>query len=127
MRTIKTKIIVSVILCALLSAVVCGGISVANSSSTSYESSRTDMLLHCENQSMTLISMMEKIEQSVSTVYSVALERLDNVSSFKNSKSYVDEYTKEMEDILLIPYSIKKKISKKLIRQKTTKKESVEF
>lgn len=101
MTTIKAKIIVSVVLCALLSAIVCGGISVANSSKTSYESSKTDMLLHCENQSMTLNSMMEKIEQSVSTVYSVALQRLDNVASFKNSKAYVDNYTQEIEDILL--------------------------
>ncbi len=101
MRTIKAKIIVSVILCALLSAVVCGGISVSNSNKTAYANSKSDMLLQCENQSITLNSMMEKIEQSVSTVYSVALQRLDNVASFKSSKSYVDDYTKEMEDILV--------------------------
>ena len=101
MRTIKAKIIVSVILCALLSAVVCGGISVSNSNKTAYANSEADMLLHCENQSITLNSMMEKIEQSVSTVYSVALQKLDNVDSFKKNKSYVDDYTKEMEDILV--------------------------
>lgn len=101
MRTIKTKIIVSVILCALLSAAVCGGISTVNTGSTTYQNSKADMLLHCENQSMTLNSMMEKIEQSVSIVYNVALERLDNVDSFKTNKSYVDRYTKDMEDILL--------------------------
>lgn len=101
MRTIKTRIIISVILCALLSSVVCGSISVINSSKTSYEGSMSDMLLHCENQSMTLNSMMENIEQSVSIVYSVALQRLDNINSFKSSKKYVDEYTKDMENILL--------------------------
>lgn len=101
MRTIKFKIIVSVVLCALLSAVICGGISIANSSTSSYESSKSDMLLQCKNQSMALNSMMEKVEQSVTSVYNVALERLDDVSAFKSSKDYVEDYTDEMEDILL--------------------------
>lgn len=101
MRSIKTRIIVAVVMCALLSAVVCGGISVVNSSKTSYAESQSDMLLYCENQGMVLNSMMEKIEQSVSTVYHVALQRLDDVSAFKGSKEYVDAYTEEMADILL--------------------------
>ncbi len=101
MRSIKAKIIVSVVVCALLSALVCGGISIVNSSKTSYAASQSDMLLYCENQSMALNTMMEKIEQSVSTVYSVALHRLDDVSAFKTSKEYVDNYTKEIENILL--------------------------
>lgn len=100
MRTIKAKIIVSVILCALVSAVICGGISIANSSTTSYENSMNTMLLLCRNQSATLNSTMEKVEQSVDTVYSVALERLDDVAAFKSDKAYVDKYTAEMEGIL---------------------------
>lgn len=100
MRTIKAKIIVSVILCALVSAVICGGISILNSGATSYENSKNTMLLECKNQSMTLSSMMEKVEQSVDTVYSVALQRLDDVKAFKSDKAYVDAYTAEMEGIL---------------------------
>ncbi|NLL80572.1 MAG: methyl-accepting chemotaxis protein [Clostridiales bacterium] len=100
MGKIKTKIIVSVILCALMSAVICGGISIINSSATSYDNSRQEMLLNCENQSMVLNSMMEKVEQSVDTLYSVSLQKLDDVEAFKTSKAYVDEYTKEMESIL---------------------------
>lgn len=101
MRTIKAKVIISVILCSLLSAVICGGISIANSGATSYESSRQEMGLSCVNQSAELNSMMEKVAQSVDTVYSIALERIDNVSEFKTSTEYVDSYTEEMKDILL--------------------------
>lgn len=100
MRTIKAKIIVSVILCALASAVICGGISIANSSATSYENSVNTMLLVCRNQSAALSGTMGKVEQSVDTVYSVALERLDDVAAFKSDKAYVDKYTAEMEGIL---------------------------
>lgn len=101
MKTIKAKIIVSVILCSLVSALICGGISIANSGANSYASSQKEMTLSCKNQSMLLDHMMEKVVQSVDTVYSIALERIDNVAQFKSSKQYVDEYTKQMEGILL--------------------------
>lgn len=101
MRSIKAKVIISVILCSLISAFICGGISIVNTGATSYASSQEEMELSCENQSMALDSMMEKVAQSVDTVYSIALERLEDVSEFESSTLYVDNYTKEMEDILL--------------------------
>lgn len=101
MKTIKTKIVVSVILCALISSVICGGISVVNASVNSYESSRDDMLLQCENQGMILNNMMNRVEQSVDTVYNISLQRLDDVEAFKSSKAYVDEYTADLEGTLL--------------------------
>ena len=40
MKSIKTKIIAAVIFCSLLSTVICGGISIVNSSKTSVEDSK---------------------------------------------------------------------------------------
>ena len=43
MKSIKTKIIVTVILCSLVSTFICGAISIVNSVSTSYEDSQQSM------------------------------------------------------------------------------------
>lgn len=101
MRSIKAKVVISVILCSLISTLICGGISIINSARTSYESSQAEMKLTCENQSGRLDTMMEKMAQSVDTVYSIALSRLGNVNEFKTNKEYVDAYTKDMEETLL--------------------------
>lgn len=101
MKTIKAKIIISVVLCALLSSVICGGISIYDSGTTSYEDSKSEMLLKCENQSLLLDGMLKDVEQSVDTLYSMALRLLDDPEEFKSSKEYVDEYTAAMEPMLL--------------------------
>lgn len=98
--TIKAKIIFSVIFCALLSALVCGGLSIITSKQTSDESSRDYMQLSAQNDTTSLNLMMDRIEQSVGNLYSVALQKLDNPDEFKTSKDYVDSYTAEMEGIL---------------------------
>lgn len=101
MRTIKAKITISVVLCALLSALICGTVSIINSSKTTYQDSQWKMRLECKNQGMVLDTMMQKTEQSVETVYSMALRRLEDVQKFKSSKTYVDNFTKELQGILL--------------------------
>lgn len=101
MRTIKAKVIISVILCSLMSALICGGISIVNSGTVSFENSKQEMVLNCENQSLLLDDAMEKVVQSVDTVYSIALQRLEDIGAFKTNKTYVDDYTEEMSGILL--------------------------
>ena len=101
MKTIKVKIIASVILCALLSAAVCGGLSILTSKTVSDETSREYMLLCTQNASAVLDRMMGNVELSVENLYSVALERLDDVEEFKTNPAYVESYTEEIADILL--------------------------
>ncbi|MDE7340470.1 MAG: methyl-accepting chemotaxis protein [Lachnospiraceae bacterium] len=101
MKTIKVKIIASVILCALLSAIVCGGLSILTSKTVSDETSREYMLLCTQNASAVLDRMMGNVELSVENLYSVALERLDDVEEFKTNPAYVESYTEEIADILL--------------------------
>lgn len=101
MKTMKAKVIISVILCSLMSALICGSISIVNSGTVSYENSKKEMALSCENHSMKLNDMMVQVEQSVDTLYSVALQNLDDVSKFKSDTAYVNSYTEKMESILL--------------------------
>lgn len=61
MKSIKTKIIVTVILCSLVSTFICGAISIVNSVSTSYEDSQQEMQLKCVSQSDELDTMMQNV------------------------------------------------------------------
>ena len=101
MKSIKTKIIVTVILCSLVSTFICGAISIVNSVSTSYEDSQQEMQLKCVSQSDELDTMMQNVSQSVEMVYSIAVAKLEHAASFKTSKDYVDTYTKQMLPILM--------------------------
>ena len=101
MKSIKTKIIVTVILCSLVSTFICGAISSVNSVSTSYEDSQQEMQLKCVSQSDELDTMMQNVSQSVEMVYSIAVAKLEHAASFRTSKDYVDTYTKQMLPILM--------------------------
>lgn len=101
MKSIKTKIIVTVILCSLVSTFICGAISIVNSVSTSYEDSQQEMQLKCVSQSDELDTMMQNVSQSVEMVYSIAIAKLEHAASFRTSRDYVDTYTKQMLPILM--------------------------
>ena len=101
MKSIKTKIIVTVILCSLVSTFICGAISIVNSVSTSYEDSQQEMQLKCVSQSDELDTMMQNVSQSVEMVYTIAVAKLEHAASFRTSKDYVDTYTKQMLPILM--------------------------
>lgn len=101
MKSIKTKIIVTVILCSLVSTFICGAISIVNSVSTSYEDSQQEMQLKCVSQSDEIDTMMQNVSQSVEMVYSIAVAKLEHAASFRTSKDYVDTYTKQMLPILM--------------------------
>lgn len=101
MRSIKSKIIIAVILSSIITTCICGGIAIVNSFKTSNADSQKQMQSYCENQSEELNKTMEKVEQSVNTIYRIALLQLDDVSAFKSSKKYVDDYTEAINNVLL--------------------------
>lgn len=100
MKSIKARIILTVVVCSLLSAGICGGISVVNSGKSEYEDSKEEMQYVCENLGAQMEAQLERVEQSVNTAYSVVLQQLDDVDAFKTDKAYVDAFTVIMEQML---------------------------
>lgn len=100
MKSIKSKIVLVVIMCSLISTVICGSISIVESSRVAKESSRDRMGLVCENQSQKLDSMMRQVSQSVDTLYDLALSELDDFGKFKSDAGYVDTYTQKIAPML---------------------------
>lgn len=100
MKSIKTKIILAVLMCSLISTVICGSISIYESSRRSEESSQEKMALVCQNQSRKLDSMMTQVAQSVDTLNDLALSELDDFAKFKSDSAYVDSYTDKIAPTL---------------------------
>lgn len=100
MRSIKARILATVIVCTLLTSFICGGVSIVNSRKTVYEDSQKEMQYACANQAAELNSQMSRVEQSVNTAYNVALQQLTDVEAFKTSKAYVDNFTAIMNEML---------------------------
>ncbi len=100
MKSIKARIILTVVICSLLSAGICGGISIINSGKSEYEDSKEEMRYVCENQGAQMEAQLERVEQSVNTAYSVVLQQLTDVAAFKSDKAYVDAFTVIMEQML---------------------------
>ncbi len=100
MRSIKARILTTVIVCTLLSSLICGGVSIVNSAKTVYEDSQKEMQYACENQAAQLNSNMGSVEQAVTTAYHVVLQQLTDVNAFKTDKAYVDAFTAIMSEML---------------------------
>lgn len=100
MRSIKSRILITVVICTLLASLVCGGVSIYNASGMVYEDSKKEMQYICAAQAADLNAQMLRIEQSVNTAYQLALQRIDNLQSFKTSTLYVNNVTITMRQRL---------------------------
>lgn len=99
MKSIKSKIIISIVICTLLSSVPIVLLSMQNVYSTSNQGAETEMTLTCRNGKSEIDAQISKIEQSVDTLSSIVMEKLD-FSKFKNNKTYVKQYTDSLlEDV----------------------------
>lgn len=100
MKSIKARILATVIVCTLLTSFICGGVSILNSRKTVYADSQREMQYACANQAAQLNAQMNRVEQSVNTAYNIALQQLTDVNAFKTSKAYVDNFTAIMNEML---------------------------
>lgn len=100
MKSIKARILATVIVCTLLTSFICGGVSILNSRKTVYADSQKEMQYACANQAAQLNAQMNRVEQSVNTAYNIALQQLTDVNAFKTSKAYVDNFTAIMNEML---------------------------
>lgn len=97
MKTIRTKIIMGILLCSLLTAAVIGTLAMVNSSQMasrdSKERARTEGELYAER----INGVISQIEQSVNTLSDAVINNFD-YDAFVKSKAYADEYTEKIKD-----------------------------
>lgn len=95
MKSIRAKIILSIVLCALLPSLAIGTLSIVNTSNVSNESAEQTLSLSCENKSVEINTWISGVEQSVDTLYQIAMGSLD-FEKFQKSKAYVTQYTENL-------------------------------
>lgn len=100
MKSVRTKLIVSILICSLFTSVLIGVIAISNSVRTAGEDAMTMMQLTGQKKTEEINSTIQKIEQSVDTLSEVAMSNFD-YDSFRQSKDYADTYTETVQQAVL--------------------------
>ncbi len=95
MKSIRMKITLAIVFCSLISAAIISLMSISNSRTLSNTDAKKELSLSCSNASKEINALISRIEQSVDTLSDLALSQLD-FSRFKNSDSYVSQYTRNL-------------------------------
>lgn len=101
MKSIKAKVVILVIVCAIVSTSICGGMSYLQSQQMSDQNARDMMDMQCQNYGHELNMTLRQVAQSVDTLAQIAEQSLDDVSKFQSSSSYVNQYTEALRPIAL--------------------------
>ena len=90
MRTIKAKIIILLIICTIISTVICGGLTLTGMLSVSNQNASKIMALECNNSSREINATLSRVEQSVDTLAEVAEQSLTDLQAFRTDAKYVE-------------------------------------
>ena len=100
MKSVRTKLIVSILICSLFTSVLIGVIAISNSVRTAGKDAMTMMQLTGQKKTEEINSTIQKIEQSVDTLSEFAMSNFD-YDSFRQSKDYADTYTETVQQAVL--------------------------
>lgn len=101
MKSIRGKVVALVVLCSLVSILICGGISIAKSVNVSNRDAEKIMSAECKSNVQDLNLMMEKIEQSVDTLAQITTSSIEDFSRFKTDPAYVTEVTDSLAPVAM--------------------------
>ena len=97
MKKIRTKIIMAILMCSLLTAAVIGTLAMYNSSRMASEDSKERARTEGELYAERINGIISQIEQSVNTLSDAVSNDFD-YEAFVKSKKYADEYTELITD-----------------------------
>lgn len=100
MKSVRTKLIASILICSLFTSVLIGVIAISNSVRTAGKDAMTMMRLTGQKKTEEINSTIQKIEQSVDTLSEVTMSNFD-YDSFRQSKDYADTYTETVQQAVL--------------------------
>lgn len=88
-------------MCAAVSSLAVGVLSLANSSSFMTENATAIMVEECSGTTEKINAYLSRIELSVDNLSDIALSNLDDFGKFRSDSSYVKEYTENFEQTLI--------------------------
>ena len=100
MKSVRAKLIATILICSLFTSVLIGVLVISNSARTAGKDAMTKMQLTGQKKAEEINSTIQKIEQSVDTLSEVAMSNFD-YDSFRQSKDYADTYTETVQQAVL--------------------------
>ncbi len=100
MKSIRTKIIVGILLCSTITAMLIGGIAIVNSSSIASDDTKERMRMTSQIHSEELSATILRIEQSVNLLSDEIMRDFD-YKAFVADKAYADEFTDSIMDSVI--------------------------
>ena len=100
MKSVRAKLIASILICSLFTSVLIGVLVISNSARTAGKDAMTKMQLTGQKKAEEINSTIQKIEQSDDTLSEVAMSNFD-YDSFRQSKDYADTYTETVQQAVL--------------------------
>lgn len=95
MKNIRTRIIVGIAICSILTAVIIGFVCVKNAKDSAGTDAAEMLRLNSSLAAKELNATISRVEQSVNTLSDMVLREFD-FEEFKNDMSYADTYTEEI-------------------------------
>lgn len=100
-RTLKARVLLVVVGTAIISALICGIVSMYESLQVVENNSQEHMISACDKYGQSLNSTMAMIEQSVDTLADVTVSTIQDVEKFKTDKEYVKNCTEKLQEVAL--------------------------
>ncbi len=99
MKSIKTRLILVIVLTSVLATIVIGVFSITTSRRIVNEHAEKIIQITCENKSKQINGVITRIEQSVDVLSEFVLSQM-NLESFKTSDAYVENISQELSATL---------------------------
>lgn len=100
LNTIRTRITAIAVVCSLIMGISLGTLSYMYSSDVANDDSKEFMLATAQEKKTELDGILTNIQQSVDTLTEICVSRLTDFTSFKSDRAYVEQYTRDIEDVL---------------------------
>lgn len=101
MKSMKAKFALFVTICIVISAGLIGILSISNSRNVVEEDAQGLMNLNCTNKALEINALLSRIDQSVTTLSEYLIEEIRDIRKFQSDPAYVEEYTKQMDEMVL--------------------------
>ncbi len=101
MRSIKTKVIILVVISSVVSSAICGGLSLMETGNISIQNAGRTMATQTSRCSKEIDTTLGMVAQSVDMLAAIAQQSIGDLHKFQTDKAYVQEYTESLRTVAL--------------------------
>lgn len=101
MKSLKARVLISVIGSVLVATLFCGGVSMYNSLTVASDDAKGKLLDVAMENGLKLDNTLTQIETSVNTLANMTIRTIDDVERFQRDAAYVDQCTDKLKGVAL--------------------------